>query len=204
MMILKRLKDRISGVPEGVSVFHTNIRHIKKDKIFNASLDSTLLTVKERNDFADEQIGAAITTAGNPQLIYEIENIHHISNWLGIVIKKYIAYNNIKNVKTAEVMRGWCNRIFENCGGKPHRHEDYGTTFVVSLYYDVPKDSSDLVVIDDDDILNSYRDYEKTKVKRIKVKEGMAICMDPEIVHAVSEHKSKLPRTCFIFNVNLK
>lgn len=204
MMILSKLKNKILGIPNGISIFHTNIKHIKKDKIFNASLDSTLLNVKGRNKSVREQVGEAITTSIDPRIIYEIQNIHLISEWLGVVIEKYISYNGIKNVKTADVVRGWCNRIFENCEGKPHRHDDYGTTFVVALYYDVPKNSSDLVVIDDEDVLTSYKDYEKTKIKRIKVKEGMAICMNPEIVHAVSEHKSKLPRTCFIFNVNLK
>lgn len=204
MMIFKKLKDRILGIPEGISIFHKNIQHIKNDKIFNASLDATLLNVKEKNVYIPEQNGECISTSLEPNVLFEIQNIKLISDWLGEVIEQYISYNNIKDVSNAEVVRGWCNRVFENCEGRPHRHIDARTTFVVALYYQIPENSSDLIVIDDENIYKSYKDYDKSKIKRIKVKEGMAICMQPETVHAVSEHKSKLPRTCFIFNIFLK
>jgi hypothetical protein len=202
--MIRRFFNKLFGEPEGISIFKTNISHIRNDPVFNKSLNEILVYARTKNTPVGEKIGDGESTVFDCKLLFQIKNVKAISDWLGVVIDQYVKYNNITNVKEAQVICGWCNRIYEHCEGRPHNHRRPGTSVSIVLYYDIPEGSSDLIIVDDKKIKDSYRDYEEKKLKRIKVSEGMAVCMEPGVIHAVGKHKSKLPRTVFVFDVNLK
>ena len=98
--------------------------------------------------------------------------------------------------------RAWANRMFENASGAAHVH---GHTCHVTgiFYYEIPENSGDLIFINSD-IGREKPLVEKLppeKIDRIKPKEGMLLIHDAMIPHAVSAHKSDLPRTCFVFDL---
>jgi hypothetical protein len=203
-MIFKRLFNKLLGEPKSVSIFKTDISHIRNDPSFNKSLEQILHYAETRKMIAPEQTGRAISTSFDPKLIYQLKNIEMVHDWLGDIIQKYIKYNNIKNFKEAYLIRGWCHKVYKGSIIKPHTHNDKEIKFVVVMYYDVPKNSSNLFIIDDKEKKDSYLDYDKKKVKEIKVEEGLAICFPPLTMHATNEHMSDLPRIIFTFDVGLK
>jgi hypothetical protein len=202
--MIRRFFNKLLGEPRDVSLFKTDISHIKNDPTFNKSLEQILHYAETRKMIAPEQTGRAISTSFDPKLIYQIQNNFLLCDWLGNVIKEYLLYNNNKDYKEAYLIRGWCHKIYEGSEVKPHTHNDSDIKLVVIMYYDVPKNSSSLLIINDKEKKNSYRDYDRKKIKEIKVEGGLAVCIKPTVMHATTEHKSNLPRTIFTFDMGFK
>lgn len=190
---------------ESLRIFGNDIDYIKKDRIFNEALDNFLS--EERFDMSgiDEVTGRAISTCHFDHEVLQLPKFFLIKNWLENVLFRYSSQTNLPSWSDYKFNRAWVNRIFEGCSGEPHIHGGKGTDLVVILYYHVPKeDSSNLVLIDDTEIKKSYNDYDFNKLAIVPTKTGMAICHSPKMLHAVTEHRSKEPRTCFVFDISLK
>jgi hypothetical protein len=179
-----------------------NIDHIINDKEFNDNLTNVL---NEYVDVVSPEAGDSgnyITTAHDHTIIHRIDIHKHIENWLRNVVNDYCKDSNI-SIKSIEMHRAWCNRIYRNVKGKPHRHNGVDTQKVVILYYEASKGSSDFVVIDSKEELNSYDMYDKERLYFLPVRPGMAIVHDADILHAVTEHNSDEPRTAFVFDIKI-
>jgi hypothetical protein len=139
-----------------IYIHQHNIEHIVNDKEFNENLTNVL---NECAIIVSPQAGASddyITTAHDDSIIHKIDIHKHIENWLREVVVDYCKEKKI-TLYNIDVIRSWANRIYRGVKGKPHRHND-GTEMdkVVILYYEAPKGSSDFVIIDSEEKLDSY------------------------------------------------
>lgn len=98
----------------------------------------------------------------------------------------------------------WTNRNFKGSTVKVHRHPE-SLENVCIFYIDVPEEGcADLVVLEKGVTQTPLSDYpEDTKIY-INVSKGDLIIHKPNVLHAVSEHKSDYPRTCIILNYFMK
>lgn len=131
----------------------------------------------------------------NTELYEWIKNTLHVAaNEMGV------PHNKEKNRLIFK--KQWGNRIYKGSSGKAHSHDGCHITCI--FYYEVPKKSSKLVLINEkiQDILYiPVEDLNPRKTETITPTPGMLVCHDPLLPHAVSTHGSKLPRTCFVFDV---
>jgi len=191
-----------------IYVHQHNIEHIVNDKEFNEHLAKCLdlyahNIVPEVEDFGGK-FSSTVSLDYYEEMHYfqEIDNRKYIMNWLKTVVLSYCKDKNIK-IKDLELKRAWCNRIHRGVKGKPHRHNGPETDKVVILYYEAPKGSSDFVIIDSDEQLDSYDLYDKERLHFLPVHAGMALMHDGEIMHAITEHQSDEPRTVFVFDIKI-
>jgi hypothetical protein len=185
-----------------IYVHQHNIEHIVNDKEFNGHLTNVLNQYVDIISPEAGDSGEYITTAHDSSIIHRIDIRKHIENWLRKVVVDYCKEKKI-TISDIEVIRSWSNRIHRGVGGKPHRHNGPETDKVVILYYEVPKGSSDFVIIDSKEELQSYELYDKEKLHFLPVRPGMAIMHDTDVLHAVTEHNSDEPRTVFVFDIKI-
>jgi hypothetical protein len=187
-----------------IYVHQHNIGHIVNDKEFNEHL-TRLLKENSANSVPEiNNTGEYFSTVGMLDGFFLTDKQQHIANWFKKVISDYAKEKGIE-IKSVEVLKTWCNRIFRGVKGMPHNH--WGETCVAEkvliLYYQVPVKSSDFVIIDSKEQLQSYEMYDKDRLHFIPVRPGMAILHDINMMHAFTEHNSDDPRTCFVFDIKI-
>ena len=184
-----------------VFTHYTNIDFILNDEEFNQSLEESLNYFESIQPPCPTQNGGkAITTCSNNAIVFNLKKSFLIKYWLENTLREYFRTLNITDYQYG-VNRAWCNRIFYGCTGTPHRHLDAPNSLSLVLYYQIPENSSKFILIDTDIELPSYKDYDPYQLSFLDVKSGLGICHPGSYYHAVSEHKSEQPRTCFVFDI---
>jgi hypothetical protein len=192
-----------------IFVCQKNINDIIKNKELNESLENVLVEYDAKEYRAKDQLGKAITTCHLNDVFFQIKNNDLLINWLEYTLNQYCKIKE-KSYEKYKINRMWCNRMFTGCEVKPHVHypvnfiDFYNFHFVVVLYYQIPENSSNIIFIDSDEILNSWRDYEVDKINILKVNSGLSVLHDARIIHAIDKHKSKGSRTVFVFDIEME
>jgi hypothetical protein len=198
--------DTVCEIKYKVHIFShfTNIEHIKNDQAFNQSLDKVLEEFSKIQPECETKTGDAITTCGDNSVFYNIEKYHLVIQWAENTLSAYFSQRHIENFEY-RFIRTWCNRIFKGCRGRLHDHY-YGieNTLSLVLYYQIPENSSKYVVVDGRKKTDSYLDYDIEDVIILDVKEGLGICHSTKYFHDVTEHRSDIPRTVFVFDVEYR
>jgi hypothetical protein len=187
-----------------IYVHQHNIEHIVNDKEFNEHLTKVL------NEYRDEYVpepgdtGEYSSTSKDNSIFLRIDNRQYITNWLREVISDYFSEKGVQ-AENIQVNRCWCNRVRRNTKVKPHTHagQDTDTEKVVILYYEAPENSSKFVLVNSNERLNSYDEYDYEDLQLFAVKPGMAIIHDADVLHATTEHNSDEPRTIFVFDIKI-
>jgi Putative 2OG-Fe(II) oxygenase len=212
-MIKKLFKDKPTIYKNIVSVqqfknmqaFGPGTEFSKKvDKYFN----HPFLEERKNRPRPPEQEGDAITTVGMDRFLPFFKTTGLEGTELGDWLSKSF-YKGAKDLDlpvdpkkhSYKLHKAWANRIYENTSGKAHAH-GAGCHITAIFYYEVPENSSDLLFLNEplyDRISVNNLNYENVEV--ISPKPGMLVMHDPWIPHAVSKHNSKLPRTCFVFDI---
>jgi len=97
-------------------------------------------------------------------------------------------------------LRSWANRMYKEVSGNAHIHGNV-CHLVGIFYYEVPKNSSKLIFVNEHIYDVPVDKLNKEKLEYLDPEPGMLVCHDPWIPHAVSEHGNELPRTCFVFDI---
>jgi hypothetical protein len=179
-------------------IWNTDITHLKTSP-FNADLQQS---------FQDQTINyPAIEKVGNGTSLYpndfiKIPSFELIDNFIRSQIKEQLIKLQVPLYyaqKKLVMKRCWANRIFHDAAGNIHVHKD---SLVFLLYYTVPENSSDLIMLTSKHTDKMYKSADLVDDKdklHIKVTEGMCILHDGNILHAVSPHLSTLPRDVIVF-----
>jgi hypothetical protein len=183
-----------------IYIHQHNIEHIVNDKEFNEHLTNVLNDHKGGYCPEAGDTGEYISTASDNSILFKIDNRQYIMNWLQKVVSDYCSEKGIY-IEKLHLNRSWCNRIYRNTKGAPHKHIDPNTDKVVILYYEAPENSSKFVFINSNERLNSYDEYKYKDLHFLTVKPGMAIMHDSQTMHAITEHNSDEPRTVFVFDI---
>lgn len=130
----------------------------------------------------------------------DVDNIKGFLNLLDFVSPSLSLYFELlTGTNKKKIVRAWANRMHQNSYGAIHSHRENLKIFV--LYYNIPKDSGNIILIDPKykklDIKDPNLIPEKDKII-IKVKEGLCLLHDGEIMHGVLTHKSDTVRDSII------
>jgi hypothetical protein len=167
----------------------------------NKTLEDSIEMVYRIPDIKDKvdrsQIGEALTSVGIDLHIAKLPGMERLMEWLGSQLQLVADAKGI--TKPRYIMpRAWTNRMFKDCEGRCHTHPREADGVAI-FYYQAPKNSANLVLIDGGTSGSEYHDYPGNKKHFIVPSEGQLIIHPPEVPHAVSRHNSDDPRTCFIF-----
>lgn len=105
-----------------------------------------------------------------------------------------------KHKRNVQLVRCWANRMNKNSRGLIHHHQK--GRMVLILYYDIPENSGDLVFIDSkhyDKLLMTEEEIPENDKKYLKVKNGMCVLHESELLHAVTKNLNDKPRQCLVF-----
>lgn len=174
---------------------------------------------RKREDKGDSHKGAGLTTVGQNYLhLVHLPGSSRLVNW--VTEKLILVHENFgiaKEVKTVYYKRSWANRLLLGGQGMCHNHvkldkymknmtnlseENFRPDAVAILYVDVPEGSSDLVFIRNGKEDTYIDEYEESDTYHLKPNKGELIIHTPEMWHAVSVHKSNLPRNVFVFDID--
>lgn len=138
-----------------------------------------------------EQVGNALTTCGmNSDIIMTMPGIQNLIQWIA---NNLILNANIftsEEVKGVNFTRAWMNKMFRGCSGEKHFHQPVSNGTVSIFYFNVPENGSKFVI------------HHENEDEEVEVKTGDLIIHDSQLIHSVTEHKSDIPRICFIFESN--
>ena len=118
-----------------------------------------------------------------------------------------LGFHKTRNIKKLKYHRTWVNKMHKGCDAVAHRHTANGWTIthIVAIYYtDVPKESADLVFINDDSQImrgNSVESYLDKDKYTVKSQTGRLICHDARFFHGTTVHQNEETRTCIIIEV---
>jgi hypothetical protein len=174
---------------------------------------------RKKEDNGDSHKGAGFTTVGQPYLdLVYLPGSSRLVEWLTqklILVHKEFGID--KEVKSVYYKRSWANRLLLGGQGMCHNHikldnymkemtnhseENFCADAVAILYVDVPEGSSDLVIICNGKEDTYIDEYEESDTYHLKPNKGELIIHTPDVWHAVSVHKSELPRNVFVFDID--
>ena len=204
-----------------VPVFNQKIAVYKYDKIdsftgknkLKKSVDSffNLPALKESSSI--ETYGDFKTSLNmwNQYPVFETFNLNEYE--LGIWLKEHIikgakelGLDKYLDVYSYKLMRSWSNRMYSESQNAAHIHGN-GCDMVCIFYYEAPSNSGELIFLNEDIELYNNKTFDKyLKENRFhfKPETGHFVCHLPNIPHSVSYHKSKHPRTVFVFEPKFK
>jgi len=170
---------------------------IYKNKTLSDSIEMVYRIPDIKNKVDRSQIGEALTSVGIDLHIAKLPGMERLMEWIGTQLQLVADDRGIK--KPRYVMpRAWTNRMLKDCEGRCHTHPEQADGVVI-FYYQVPKNSAELVLIDGGVNGSEHHEYPGNKKHFIVPSEGQLIIHPPGVPHAVSRHNSDDPRTCFIF-----
>jgi hypothetical protein len=170
---------------------------VYKNKTLEDSIEMVYKIPDIQNKVDSSQIGRALTTVDIDLHIANLPGMERLIDWIGKELK--LVANELGVTKTRYIMpRSWTNRMFKDCEGRCHTHPMQADGVAI-FYYQVPKDSANLVLIDGGVNGAEHHEYPENKKHFIVPSEGQLIIHSPKVPHAVSRHNSNDPRTCFIF-----
>ncbi len=192
-----------------VFFYNEQIDHIENDYEFNKKLVEFLEDFEEKQPPCAESFGHSITTCSDDSILLELDYKSYIIEWFYRVIVKYCKNINIFPKKIF-IKRLWCNRVYSGCSVNPHNHfSNYECQInekdlVIILYYNVDDEcKSNMIFVDSDEILDSIDEYSENEKTYIPLQNGLSIIHSSDVIHSVSEHKSNIPRICFVFDIKL-
>ncbi len=153
---------------------------------------------KNHSGKAVEIIGKVDTSLTSPIPIQMLPGLENLIGWVEKQIM-LVAPNFVDYTPTGfefDLKRTWANKMFKGSKVLPHTHDVISETgerntndsrIVSIFYYQLPEGSSDLVFMQDNEVVNA------------DVKEGELVFHTKDILHAVTEHKSDIPRICLVF-----
>jgi hypothetical protein len=185
-------------------------------KSVNQMFEFATVKNRDRSDNGDSHKGAGLTTVGQPYGIIDLPGSDNLKEWL--TEQFLLAQGPLKKHGTSvNFKRSWANRLFLGGQGMCHNHtrldnymnsltkynhEDFCPDAVGILYVDVPENSSNLVFVRDGKEDTYLHDYEENDKYYLQPREGELVIHSPEMWHAVSIHKSDLPRNVFVFDID--
>lgn len=153
---------------------------------------------KQYNKSAVEVVGDIKTTINCPVPAHMIPGLESLVSWVEQQVMLAAPY--FVDFTPAgfefDLHRTWANKMFKGSSVLPHTHDVIpGTTDrytnssrgVAIFYQQLPVDSSDLVFIQDGEKIYG------------NVSEGELVFHSKDILHAVTEHQSDIPRICLVF-----
>lgn len=200
---------------EDDSLYHDEDLIKSVNHVFNMSSVENRL----RRESGDSHKGSGLTTVGQPYLdLIHLPGASRLTSW---VTEQLISVHKIlqvdKEVKSVYYKRSWANRLLLGGQGMCHNHvkldtymeemtnytnENFKPDAVGIFYVDVPEGSSDLVFIRNGRDDTYIDDYDICDTYFLKPKQGELVIHTPEVWHAVSVHKSTLPRNVFVFDID--
>jgi hypothetical protein len=181
---------------------HCTDENLYKNETLSNSIE-TIYKGSDINHSVEEQKGNALTTIGTEINLLELPGMKDLVNWMLSQVELVAKELGILNTQ-CYIGRLWSNRMFKGCESLCHLHMVPNINGVGIFYYQVPKDSAQLVLINGGIPGTEFHHYPKNKQHYIKPVEGQLIIHPPNIPHAVSTHNSDDPRTCFVFEFHFK
>ncbi len=171
------------------------IKSVQNYADFNKQLQDEL----DKNNISNAP--RAIESNGNTYSVWNIDTIPGFTNLLSSTnLESQLEKLNASNF--TKIKRAWVNRMHKNSFVSIHWHDS--NVKVLIIYYNVPDDSSDLILIDPKYKILRYENSisvpEDCKYN-LKVKEGMCVLHNGDMLHAVSEHLSEYPRDTIIIEL---
>ena len=152
-----------------------------------------------------EQMGEGVSTVGmGNRYIINLTNVSPLLTYISkFVLKNYFGEDYLNE----EILftRMWVNRIYKHCSGKCHVHYSGNDVSGTAIFYlDVPKNGSKLIILKQDigDII--VEKVHDDLAHYLDVESGDLIVHTQVTPHAFSEHLSDDPRTCLIFDFEIK
>ena len=170
---------------------------IYKNKTLSDSIEMVYEIPDIKNKVDRSQIGHALTSVGLDMHLANLPGMERLMEWIGTQLRLVADAKGINKPRFL-MPRSWTNRMFKDCEGRCHTHLMQADGVAI-FYYQVPKNSAELVLIDGGVNGSEHHSYPGNKKHFIVPSEGQLIIHPPDVPHAVSRHNSDDPRTCFIF-----
>lgn len=183
-------------------VFDTHIVRTKCETV-EWYKNLTALTSLERlfrhhSKDAPEIVGEIKTTITSPIPIPMLPGLENLMVWVKQQIMNAAPYfiDFTPSGFEFDLKRTWANKMYLGSEVTPHTHDVVPGTDkrntdnsrgVAIFYLQLPEQSSDLVFIQDEDVVYA------------NVEEGELIFHPKDILHSVTKHKSYIPRVCLVF-----
>lgn len=154
------------------------------------ALEQSFLKVQNTKEKPPESNGLAYSA-----VLKNVSGFTDLVDFLSQSLNPYLENLNASNV----ISRSWANRMHRDSYGSLHKHGKEVKVFI--LYYNVPPDSSDLVLVHPKYQLSTIKNPELIPAidrQHIKVNEGTCILHDGDILHGVSKHNSDYTRDAII------
>jgi hypothetical protein len=165
-----------------------------------SSIDLLLNIPQVRNRIKNSNAsdcGEVLTSVGHDYSdLTELPGISTLMEWINQEILKTNQF-----AKDIQFTKSWCNKMYKGSEGLFHNHfyHEIKPDFVAIFYIQAEGDCANLVFYQDAKLHSHYYDYDENKMVKICSKSGMLVVHSPEIPHAVTEHKSDIPRICLVF-----
>jgi hypothetical protein len=182
------------------SMWNVDISELKNNKMLNLELNDAFDS-SDKTGSALEKVGDGVTLL--PNVLSKMKSFSFLLDFITKEKEKQLTLLGIPKFyinQKPKIERCWANRIFKDTYGTIHNHLGGRTVFL--LYYNVPKNSSDIVFIHPkhkDKMYQSEEIIPENEKIKISVKEGMCLLHDGRILHAVSKHNSDTPRDVIVF-----
>ena len=185
---------------------HTIITHhcdhkeyYTNEDIYN-SIDYVFGLEHIKNSVDTYQRGMALSTVRyyNDFPLLELPGSEKLISWIRERIIESTDSLGYKDVTDITFGRTWINLMFEGCEGACHDHNEAGSGVAI-FYANVPKNSSDLVLVEGGVNNTKLSDYDPSQCFPIQLTSGDLVIHDPLLPHAVTRHNNQEPRICFIF-----
>jgi len=147
-----------------------------------------------------EQLGNVVTTSWRPNALVSLKGYKELINclWPYFSIARDSIYKDPGDIK---IKRAWLNVMHKNSFGLSHVH---GTTGLVGVFYlNAPLNSGKFVIINDNKLLASEKEFPEEKKYYIDATPFTFICHSNTVFHAVSEHHSDISRVSIIIEVTV-
>lgn len=156
---------------------------------------------------AYETDGSAISTVvmqNKDLMLINLKNITPLINYIShIILIKFFQKNPQENLIIFNKM--WMNMSFlnssVNCHVHDQKHLNSGTAI---FYFNVPKNGSELIILEKNIGNNSVAQHHKKISHYIKVMTGDLVIHSSEVPHATSKNMCNEPRICLVFDFVLK
>jgi hypothetical protein len=170
---------------------------VYKNETLAQSIEMAYSIPEVKNKVDRSQIGKALTTVGIDLHIAKLPGMERLMEWIGTQLQ--LVADDLGVTKHRFIMpRAWTNRMFKDCEGRCHTHPPQADGVAI-FYYQVPKDSANLVLIEGGINGSEHGQYAGNQKHFIVPSEGQLIIHPPGVPHAVTRHNNEDPRTCFIF-----
>lgn len=178
---------------------NVNIYGIGPGTEFNKGLEK-LLAESEHIDSNSRGI-----TKSTVEDTLAVERLPDSSNLIYHICKNFqTVWSETRSLK---IIRIWANKMLQGSEGTIHDHpskqKDHMVTCVGIYYYQVPKDSANLVFVNPgiDWKGKPITDIDPKHVLEIEIEDNMMILHDPMMPHGITTHKNTIPRISIIFEI---